>query len=94
MRLIDADKFEKDIRKMLNRHMSVRIMLSLYTMLGMIECRDTIEFETKKHGKWIKSGRKYVVYHCSICNHLEPVLTTDYCSNCGAKMDGIKNECN
>lgn len=39
------------------------------------------------HGKWIEE--KYSFPACSVCD--EPIVTaapTNYCPNCGAKMDG------
>ena len=47
------------------------------------------------HGEWItvtlSSDRKVIL--CSNCRgHLETFGLTDYCPNCGAKMDGKKVE--
>lgn len=49
-----------------------------------------------KHGKWVdKWGGRYVnqCYRCSVCgDHAlgndKRWFLTDYCPNCGAKMDG------
>lgn len=50
------------------------------------------------HGEWVKKTADYVYYYaCSECG--EPVLKSqwghdffsDYCPNCGAKMDGDGN---
>ena len=49
-----------------------------------------------KHGRWIEHKHfhhdHYIdsTYECSECNVEEP-LTSDYCPNCGAKMDGDGN---
>ena len=46
-----------------------------------------------RHGRWIEHKHfnhdHYIdsTYECSECNVEEP-LTSDYCPNCGAKMDG------
>ena len=36
-------------------------------------------WEEKEHG---------IVYGCSQCGHLEDVYLSNYCPNCGAKMEG------
>ena len=48
-----------------------------------------------KHGRWIEHKHfnhdHYIdsTYECSECKVEEP-LTSDYCPNCGARMDGGK----
>lgn len=48
---------------------------------------------TVRHGRWIEHKHfhhdHYIdsTYECSECNVEEP-LTSDYCPNCGARMDG------
>lgn len=51
------------------------------------------------HGRWIlerePNGKPYC-FHCSVCDsyyhYIGIVTASDYCPNCGAKMDGDKNE--
>ena len=66
-------------------------------ILDDIPAADVIEI---KHGKWIQKGRKI---YCSKCNRGVYIGTDDeelmqdemrlrhFCSACGAKMDGGKN---
>lgn len=41
------------------------------------------------HGHWIHGGNSFVTF-CSVCDYCfeEDMYDFDYCSNCGAKMDG------
>ena len=61
----------------------------------IVEC-ETIE--VRKKGKWIpivevdQDGNQY--YNCSVCQCGEthcPEVTVSFCWNCGAKMDGGKD---
>lgn len=37
------------------------------------------------HGGWIQiNGHRY----CNVCGHKDSPILTNYCPNCGAKMDG------
>ncbi|MBR3346296.1 MAG: hypothetical protein IKG37_04390 [Solobacterium sp.] len=68
--------------------------------IGVIELIETVDAEPVRHGKWIDEGQyaDFLPHHawrCSECG--EHVIDADtpwgrYCSNCGAKMDGKKNE--
>lgn len=55
------------------------------------------ETSTLRHGKWEKSsGQRYkeharYMYRCSLCNELV-CGESNYCPNCGAKMEGKNNE--
>lgn len=53
------------------------------------------------HGHWLKNVLFYGTHTCSNCgkdpNHFECAtgyveILSDYCPNCGAKMDGCRNE--
>ena len=50
---------------------------------------NTIEISCVRHGRWIASHDEFCA--CSICKY--PVYVgwnqTNYCPNCGAKMDGV-----
>lgn len=59
---------------------------------------DRLEELNKKHGTWIEKTMPLqwcdddvdMVYKCSVCEAITP-FTTNYCHNCGAKMDGKEN---
>lgn len=49
-----------------------------------------------KHGEWVWQdspvfGNPYGSYMCPLCQNTMP-HKTNYCPNCGAKMEGVKNE--
>lgn len=50
-----------------------------------------------KHGWWIEKYHEnplggFFRFHCSECAASKPVaITTNFCSNCGARMDGDGN---
>lgn len=59
-------------------------------------------FQLVKRGKWIEKEIQGVIdiktfetlkhFFCSICDKDNKQSMNNYCSNCGAKMDGGKNE--
>lgn len=56
----------------------------------------TITKRTVKHGRWECVGHDDTTYwyRCSVCGHEEHDNMTkhdNYCSNCGARMDGEDN---
>ena len=62
------------------------------TVLRLIEDAPTSDVALVVHGRWIVSHDEFC--SCSLCKY--PVYAawnqTNYCPNCGAKMDGDKNE--
>ena len=49
----------------------------------------TVEYAPVVHGEWIQmNGHKY----CNVCWHKDSPILTNYCPNCGAKMDGERRE--
>lgn len=67
--------------------------------MSKIPTADVVEV---RHGEWIskdcisksKRGRTihYSTYKCSVCEKWNGRHKENYCSNCGAKMDGGKTE--
>lgn len=57
-----------------------------------------VEFEKVKHGYWTEEhfsttyAGSYTANICSYCGYQHPLFKTNYCPNCGAKMDEVKNE--
>ena len=55
-------------------------------VLAAIDKQPTIDAEPVKHGRWIWDKR-FSDYTCSECHNWD-LKTPNYCSNCGARMDG------
>lgn len=98
MRLIDADT-------LLNRMQEDPLfdLVERYGVSGVINAEPTVDAVPVRHGKWVQRFIKIggqVFKHgmqCSVC--AEPALDnegddylTNYCPNCGAKMDGERKE--
>lgn len=49
------------------------------------------EWEAKEHTS-ISTNRHYYTFRCSECKRWNGTHRQNYCPNCGAKMDGGKNE--
>ena len=83
MRLIDADKLD------------IYDVSPAYGMCVMgvtqedIDDAPTVEAEPVRHGRWTVT-RWFV--QCSECGEAFPLTPTNYCPNCGAKMDERKEE--
>lgn len=69
-------------------------------VLRMIDDAPTADVAPVVHGQWILerelNGKPYC-FHCSVCDSdyhcIGIVVASDYCPNCGAKMDGgVDNE--
>ena len=58
-----------------------------YRIQGCKDFKDKADFVEVKHGKWVKENNKRT---CSECGYYYFGNSTDtnYCPNCGAKMDG------
>lgn len=61
-----------------------------------IEDAPTLDAELVRYGKWIKiESKRYYWHECSECGYPPPLdrykhdWFSDYCPNCGAKMDSI-----
>lgn len=89
MRLIDADALLSgfDVRKVVEYDESGCGMDYKAVPVEAIENAPTIDAEPVRHGRW--EGKRWS-YSCSICGGLSPEdggVKTNYCPDCGAKMD-------
>lgn len=48
--------------------------------------------ENQKTGHWISKPNIYGVVYCSECDYELHTNNTNYCPNCGAKMEELKGE--
>lgn len=100
MRFIDADKLKEKVeRRILNnpiygKHFKEFIKVLMETVVDNEPTVDPV-----KHGKWIsekcnhkpyriKNPEKWVIYKCSICGYSNGRKQSNYCPECGSKMDG------
>lgn len=98
-RLIDANaleaKIERVFRKLVSNQSRPELAAALSYVGDLVIEAPTVEVV---HGRWVKKTEEYIYYYaCSECG--EPTLKSqwghdffsDYCPNCGAKMDGDGN---
>ena len=92
VRLIDKDKLIEKINAEIDAWGKARMCMTADELLETIE-----EFEEEaqpvKHGKW--ENDKLDIPRCSCCSyipefnrHIDDYYYSDFCPNCGARMDG------
>jgi len=62
------------------------------TITGIKQALDEIpsaDVKPVRHGHWIRQSVHGLFVKCSECGG-KSVAESDYCSDCGAKMDGVK----
>ena len=62
---------------------------TLLTVINTLDCAPTVDAEPVRHGRWKLDVSPYTnrwLYKCTACNSFAE-YETDYCPNCGAKMD-------
>lgn len=100
MRLIDADALVEDIKSEIDDDKeiypddktSIIFRVGMKTVIRIVKNQDTVD--PVKHGRWVDTGRAdYYLnkeYRCSCCNSVD-YMSSPYCYNCGAQMDGEQN---
>lgn len=99
MRLIDAHALWDKAEEMYIHIRGEKYAPVMAVPAHVINNAPTIEAEPVRHGTWIgieydgyaDGCPVYDLWECSECNHEhkgEEDTLTDYCPNCGAKMDG------
>ena len=96
MRLIDANALEQIITEKFKEHYGntvYQFMRDFFAfVIRQIRKAPTIEAEPVRHGRWsvlMVNGLAMGV-NCSEC-HTTWDANSNYCPNCGAKMDGGEN---
>ena len=91
-RLIDADKLKSYFAPTLTgrtEYSADEILLTIATM-------PTVDAEPVRHGHWINHYDDLFpeesMVECSLCHEYECLnIDTNYCPNCGAKMDEVED---
>lgn len=93
-RLIDADALTDELIKGIEADKDKSIQTSFVKSVCMIICKaidaqPTIDAEPVRHGKWAVT---HIYIKCSECGESFPLIPQNYCPNCGARMDGDRDE--
>lgn len=89
VRLVDADELLNSFRPEDEKlPLMAGLMRDVKRMVGEHICNlPTIDPESlRPKGRW-EEKEHGIVYGCSQCGHLEDVYLSNYCPNCGAKME-------
>lgn len=97
MRLIDADAFIDWCKEIVSVDWNKRVAPTSWAdayedVISELECAPTIEAEPVRHGHWISLEPEIGLFACSECEYKILRTECNYCPNCGAKMDGDKND--
>lgn len=84
MRLINADKLKEDMSK---RQIKQRDLNASFFVV--INEQPTVEAEPIRHGHWEDIDGDGSIWRCSVCGEVQ-CCNSNYCGDCGAKMDEVK----
>lgn len=96
-RLIDADKLMKELEKVESEVLSPADIVwnnAVNLCIKTAKSQPTVDAAPVVHGEWrldLYTAKYGNPYRCSECKE-EYGDTYNYCPNCGAKMDGGKDE--
>ena len=85
MRTIDADRLKRSFEA----NTPIAFQDCVPGIHSVIDLEPTVEAEPVRHGHWTVT-RWFV--QCSECGEAFPLTPTNYCPNCGAKMDERKEK--
>lgn len=99
-RLIDANVLIKETASIINfRKQHYMPTIEQEALLGYVKKLPTVDAVEVVHGRWIGDGWGSYIKRCSVCRSVplrevggrHDACYSNYCPNCGAKMDGDGN---
>lgn len=94
MAYIDRDLLLKDIEESVVFSVRAGVpspeLRGARKIINRIKNAPTADVVEVKYGEW-EWDERFSDYTCSLCHNWD-LTTPNYCSNCGAKMDGGKEE--
>ena len=101
-RYIDVEPLEDKLKEHIKKTESELMLGALSTFLRVLDITPTADVAPIKHGRWKEQKITFnkwggdvvtekTLWRCSVCGHEDSILT-NYCSNCGARMDGGNDE--
>lgn len=93
MRLIDADTIKIPTTSVdAFENCKNCKLLDEYQVKEIIDNAETIDAEPIRHGEW-KHYKECGITNCSVCDWcIDESWSSNYCPNCGAKMDVERKE--
>ena len=71
---------------------SGKIIPAMAIPVWVINNAPAVDAEPVRHGRWIPQDVTFTRFMCSACKSRNHAYRTDYCPNCGAKMDLKEDE--
>lgn len=97
-RYIDVEPLEDKLKEHIKKTESELMLGALSTFLRLLDITPTADVAPVRHGRWVESFKVNAPpalrsrWTCSWCGNVQTYGATDYCPNCGARMDGDENE--
>ena len=101
-RLIDANAEIRKMKDVLSKMKTDERSLAVEIIIAGLERTTTVDAVEVVHGRWVMtlytttSKRGRVIsnqkFACSVCGYGNGRKQSNYCPNCGAKMDGKRRE--
>lgn len=97
-RYIDVEPLEDKLKEHIRKTESELMLGALSTFLRVLDITPTADVVPVRHGRWIEHYKSDAPpalkerWICSWCGNVQTYGATDYCPNCGARMDGESDE--
>lgn len=85
-RYIDAEKYESELWSSLKGYRKAPEICAVKNCIVELEEQPTADVIEVEHGRWIENKTEVMLYGCSNCAYRVD-FESNYCPNCGAKMD-------
>lgn len=98
-RYIDVEPLEDKLKEHIKKTESELMLGALSTFLRVLDITPTADVAPVRHGRWVESYKSNAAptlrsrWTCSWCGNVQTYGATDYCPNCGARMDGEEKNC-
>lgn len=92
-RYIDVEPLEDKLKEHIRKTESELMLGALSTFLRVLDITPTADVAPVRHGRWVESFKDNAPptlrsrWTCSWCGNVQTYGITDYCPNCGARMD-------
>lgn len=87
-KLISSEKLIHDLSGIRDTLPDIFLKNVMSAAISCVEKQPTVDTESVRPGRWENiTGGMITLGDCAECKARQPVFGTNYCKNCGAKMD-------